>query len=237
MAYYKWPFELVYSHNSQVKVNTDKEDTELGITNSKQDKSTHVVTDDVPIVKTEESPKPIPWTEKLNQCLGSDSIFQNSSSSLHHMADVFERIRGSYGEPQEDTLVLEETVIKWRDGENRTLRWEPSKEFQGMGDLFWYGKDVEKEGAAAEPLDLPDDIETPVSVEDYDRLVREGQMLNQTQSRFLKYDGGLDVGLMIKNNEVSGISLEFKQKEVHCQEKDDKSVDCECLSKTDSIKE
>jgi hypothetical protein len=228
---------MVYSQNNQVKVNNDNEDTELGISNSKLEKPVQETAKDSQLVKTEEAPKSIPWAEKLNQCLGSDSIFQNSSNSLHHMADVFEKIRGSYGEPQEDTLVLEETVIKWRDGENRTLRWEPSKEFQGMGDLFWYGKDVEKEGAAAEPLDLPDDIETPVSVEDYDRLVREGQMLNQTQSRFLKYDGGLDVGLMIRNNEVSGISLEFNQKEVHCQEKADKSVDCECLSKTDSIKE
>jgi hypothetical protein len=234
VAHYKWPFEMVYLQQAQVKINERKEDVELGARDVIANNQSKAISTSESVIKLQEPQKTLSWAEKLNQCLGPDSIFQNSSENLNQMADLYEKIHSSFGNPKEDSLVLEETILKWTDGEPRTLRWEPSKEYKGMGDLFWYAKD--KEGIS-ESLELPEDLETPVSVEDYDRLIREGQMLNQIQSRFLKYDGGLDVGLMLNNNELSGISLEYNQKEIHCQEKADKSVDCECLSSPESRKE
>jgi hypothetical protein len=226
VAYYKWPFEMAHRQGTLTQKSNQQVESEFGGSELRPMKVVPEVRSESE-TKPEESVKTLPWTEKLNQCLGTDANFQVSSESTLQMADLYEKIRNVFGEPKEDSLILEETVVKWIDGEDRTFRWEPNKDFTGMGDLFWYSKDQE---GLPEPLDLPEDLETPVSVEDYDRLVREGQMKNQTQSRFLKYDGGMDVGLMINNNEISGISLEYKQKEIHCQEKADRTVDCECLS-------
>jgi hypothetical protein len=234
LVYLGFSFSKVQTQQSQLNVASTAESPVVVISGESKNKNQVEGINSELAIEGAGRDNPKLWTEKLSECMGADFFAQSTFENINQITDLYDKIHSTFGEPKEDSLILEETVLKWTGGESRMLRWEPNKDNHTTGDLFWYKKDLE---GNPEPLDLPDHLDSPVSVEDYDRLVHTGQMVSQSQSRFLKYDTGLNVGLMTNNSLVSGISMDFNQKEIHCEEKIDKSVDCECLSSANSITE